>query len=51
LNATATPGLLKYPGLVVEKKTGFGKKKIAEKRVSGSGKPGLETLAITLLGC
>jgi len=38
LNATAIPGFFKYPGLVVEKA-----------RVSGSGKPGLETLLLVII--
>jgi len=49
LNATAIPGFLKYPGLVVEK-IGFRVvENNQEKRVSGSGKPGLETLILPCL--
>jgi len=38
LNATAIAGFLKYPGLVVEKKTDFGQEKIAKKTGIGFGK-------------
>jgi len=52
LNATAIPGLLIIPGLVVEKKRGFREvENSLKKRVSGSGKPMLETLRPALLWC
>jgi len=44
LNATAISGFLKYPGLVVEKPGFRVVENSQKKRVSGSGKPGLETL-------
>jgi len=43
LNATAIPGFFKYPCLVL-KKNGFQEVENRQKRVSGFGKPGLETL-------